>query len=341
MTTSDSDAPGAATPVPRSAYVTGGSGFIGGVLVRRLVAGGCTVRALARSSASAATVAELGAVATPGDLADVESMARGMAGSDVVFHLAAHLGQSGPLEDFVRGNVDGTRNALEAARRAGVRRFVHCGTEAALMAGEPLVQVDETAPLRPDSPGAYSATKARAEELVRRAADAELETVVVHPRFVWGPGDTTLVPEILAMVEAGKFRWIGGGRQLTSVTHVDNVVEGLLLGAARGRSGEAYFVTDGEDAVFREFLSELIEANGGTAPSRSVPRPVAWAVASAGDLAWRILPLGGEPPLPKFTYWLSSQECTIRIDKARTELGYAPVTDREHGMAGIRSLHPD
>jgi nucleoside-diphosphate-sugar epimerase len=209
------------------------------------------------------------------------------------------------------------------------------------MAGEPLVQVDETAPLRPDSPGAYSATKARAEQLVRDAADADLETVVVRPRLVWGAGDTTLVPEILTMVEAGRFAWIGGGRQLTSVTHVDNVVEGLLLGAERGRSGEAYFVTDGHDVVFRDFLSELIEANGGNAPNRSVPRPLAWAVASAGDLAWRILPLGGEPPLPKFTFWLSSQECTIRIDRARAELGYAPVTDRARGMAGIRSLQLD
>ena len=96
----------------------------------------------------------------------------------MAFHAAATLGDWGPREDFDRGNVQGTHNALAAARRAGVRRFVHVGTEAALLAGQPLVDVDETAPLRPDSKAPYSATKARAEQAVRDANGPELETVV-------------------------------------------------------------------------------------------------------------------------------------------------------------------
>ena len=105
-----------------------------------------------------------------------------------------------PWEDFERGNVEGTENALAAAAAAGVRRFVHCGTEAALMAGDPLVHVDEAAPLRPDSPAPYPATKARAELAVRRANRAGFETVTVRPRFVWGRGDTTLLPEMVRTV---------------------------------------------------------------------------------------------------------------------------------------------
>ena len=87
--------------------------------------------------------------------------------SNVAFHLAAHLGEWGAWEDFERGNVVGTRNVLAACEEAGVKRFVHCGTEAALMAGEPLIHVDETAPLRPDSRAPYPATKAKAEQAVR------------------------------------------------------------------------------------------------------------------------------------------------------------------------------
>ena len=101
--------------------------------------------------------------------ATATSLAAGAAGCATAFHLAAHLGEWGPWEDFERGNVEGTRNALAACEEAGVRRFVHCGTEAALMAGEPLVHVDETAPLRPDSPAPYPATKAKAELAVREA----------------------------------------------------------------------------------------------------------------------------------------------------------------------------
>ena len=319
-----------------TAFVTGGSGFIGGRLVRRLAADGCAVRALARSDSSAAVVEGLGAEAVRGDLGDRESMTAGAAGCDVAFHLAAHLGQWGTREEFIAGNVTGTRNALAACREAGVGRFVHCGTEAALIAGEPLVEVDETAPLRPDSKALYSSTKALAEQAVRAAGADGFEALVLRPRFVWGAGDTTLLPGILAMVEAGRFAWIGGGRQLTDTTHVDNVVEGLRLAAARGRAGEAYFVTDGDRVVFREFVSELIETQGVEPPTRSVPGALAGPMAAASEGIWRLLRLGGEPPLTRFAVWVSSQECTIDISKARSELGYEPVVDRERGLAALR-----
>src|SRR4051794_506206 len=176
------------------AFVTGGSGFIGGRLVKRLVGEGREVRALARSESSAEKVAALGAEPVRGDLDDRASIAAGAAGCDVAFHLAAHLGDSGPMEDFIRGNVTGAKNAFGGCADAGVRRFVHCGTEAALMAGEPLIDVDETAPLRPESKAPYSATKAQAEIAVRDANRHGFETVVLRPRFVWGAGDTTLLP---------------------------------------------------------------------------------------------------------------------------------------------------
>jgi nucleoside-diphosphate-sugar epimerase len=147
-------------------FVTGGSGFIGGELVQRLVGEGNAVRALARSEAAAAKVAALGAEPVSGELGEPLALAAAADGATVAFHLAAHLGEWGPWADFERGNVVGTRNVLAACEEAGVKRFVQCGTEAALMAGAPLVQVDETAPLRPDSRAPYPATKAKAEQAV-------------------------------------------------------------------------------------------------------------------------------------------------------------------------------
>jgi nucleoside-diphosphate-sugar epimerase len=160
--------------------------------------------------------------------------------------------------------------------------------------------------------------------------------MVLRPRFVWGVGDTTLLPGITSMAEAGRFAWVGGGTHLTDTTHVDNVVEGLLLTAAKGRAAEAYFVTDGDRVVFREFVSAMLETQGVEPPTRSVPAAVAGPMAAAAETVWRVLRLGGEPPATRFAVWISSQECTIDISKARSELGYEPVVDRERGLAEMR-----
>ncbi len=133
-------------------------------------------------------------------------------------------------------------------------------------------------------------------------------------------------------MRAKKFAWVGGGTHLTSTTHVDNVVEGLLLGATKGTSASAYFVTDGTPVVFRDFITRLLATEGLDPGSRSVPRAVARGLASGGETAWRLLRLGGQPPLTRLAYWLSAQECTIDISRARDQLGYVPVRTVDEGM---------
>jgi nucleoside-diphosphate-sugar epimerase len=319
-----------------AAFVTGGSGFIGGALIERLRREGWEVRALARSDTAAAKVRERGAEPVPGDLDDVDALRGGSVGCDVCFHAAAKVEDWGEPADFERLNVRGTANVIAASRDAGVRRLVHVGTEAALTAGQALEGVDEGAPLRPDSPFLYSATKAKAEQLVRDANGDGLETVVVRPRFVWGRGDTTLLPAIAELVRSGRFRWIGGGRHLTDTTHVENTVEGLWLGATRAPAGGVYFVTDGEPVVFRDFLERMLGTQGVTVPDKSVPSAVATAGAAAAERAWRLLKRPGQPPLTRFAVWVSSRECTLDISRAREELDYRPVKSRDEGLAELR-----
>jgi nucleoside-diphosphate-sugar epimerase len=318
-----------------TAFVTGGSGFVGGALIERLRAEGWDVRALARSDAAEREVRERGATPVRGDIADRPSLRAGAAGAELAFHAAAKVEDWGDPEDFERVNVGGTENVIAACREAGVRRLVHVGTEAALMAGSPLVNVDEAAPLRPDSPALYPSTKAKAEQRVRDANGDGLETVVVRPRFVWGRGDATLLPTLVELVRSGRFRWVGGGRQLSATTHVDNAVEGLWLGATKAPAGGVYFVTDGEPVVFREFVSRLLDTQGVTAPTGTVPAGVAGVAAVASERLWRVLRRPGRPPLTRFSVWVSSQECTIDIGRAERELGYRPVTSREQGLAEL------
>jgi nucleoside-diphosphate-sugar epimerase len=320
-----------------TAFVTGGSGFVGGALIERLRREGWEVRALARSERAAKRVRQLGAEPVSGDLDDSGSLRAGAEGSEVAFHAAAKVEDWGDPADFERLNVQGTRNVIDACREAGVRRLVHVGTEAALMAGQPLVNVDEDAPLRPDSPVLYSSSKAKAEQLVRAANADGVETVVIRPRFVWGRGDSTLLPQIVEMVRSGRFRWVGGGRHLTATTHIDNSVEGLWLGATKAPAGGVYFVTDGEPVVFRDFLTAMVGTQGVEIPDKSVPPGVASAAARAAEAIWRGLRRPGHPPLTRFAVWVSSQECTIDISRAERELGYRPVKSREEGLAELRT----
>ena len=114
-------------------------------------------------------------------------------------------------------------------------------------------------------------------------------------------------------------------------------MHGLVLGAERGRPGEAYFVTDGEPVVFREFVTQLLATQGVEAPDRSIPPGVARALAGVCETAWRLLPLPGAPPVTRFSVWVASLETTIDISKAQRELGYEPVTTIPQGLGELRA----
>jgi nucleoside-diphosphate-sugar epimerase len=315
------------------AFVTGGSGFLGRNLIAWLRERGVAVRALARSNASAEAVRAAGAEAARGDLSDAPgTLAALVRGADVVFHCAALAEDWADEEVAWAANVTGTEHVLAAANQAGVPRFVHVSTEAVLVGADPIVQVDETRPI-PDAPlGVYPRTKAEAERRALAANRSDFAVMVVRPRFIWGEGDTTLLPRLVEGARTGALKWIGGGRYLTSTCHVKNVCEGMWKAAERGRGGEIYFLTDGAPIAFRDMITRMLESQGVAPPTASVPRWAAHAMAIATESVWRTLRLRGRPPLPHATFHLIGDEVTVRDDKARRELGYVGEVDREQGL---------
>ena len=224
---------------------------------------------------------------------------------------------------------------LEVSRAAGVKRFIHIGTEAALFKGQHLRGVDETYPLAPHSPYPYSATKAQAEALVRAANAPDCETIVLRPRFIWGPGDTTLLPVIEDMARKGQFQWVAGGGARTSSTHIDNLIHAITLALTHGRPGEAYFVLDDGVRTMREMISGMAGARGITLPDKSVPGWVADALGATCEALWRTLPLKGGPPLTRFSAMILSRDAVLSDAKARADLGYAPVISVEDGFKSL------
>ena len=314
-------------------FVTGASGFVGGAAVRKLVADGHDVRAMSRSEKSDAKITTLGGKPVRCDLEDVTAAHIGDA--EAIIHSAAFVEQWGPRDAWRKFNVDGTARMLKVARDAGAKRFIHIGTEAALFHGQHLRGVDETYPLAPNSPYPYSSTKAQAEQLVRAANAPGFETIVLRPRFIWGPGDTTLLPLIVEMARAGKFMWVNGGRSMTSTTHIDNLVHAIELALTKGRGGEAYFILDDGVRPMREMMSGMAASQGVDLGDKSVPGWLADMIGTSCEAAWSTLPLKGEPPLTRFSAMIMSRDAILKDDKARAEMGYAPVLSVGDGLRNL------
>jgi nucleoside-diphosphate-sugar epimerase len=313
----------------RALFITGASGFIGGAIVRAL-ADRYTLRALSRTENSDTAIRALGATPIRGELGSVAAEA--IAGSEAVIHCAAFVKQWGTREQFWNANVEGTRQLLQVARQAGVRRFIHIGTEAALFHGQHMRDIDEHHPYPAHTPFLYSETKAAAEKLVLAANAPGFATLSIRPRFVWGPGDQTILPVLEAMVRSGRFAWIDGGRALTSTTHIANLVHGVELALERGTGGNAYFVIDEGVTPMREFLTALLATRRLTPPAKTIPGWLARTLGTATETTWRVLGKTSDPPLTRFAASMASRDCTITSDKAKRELGYEPVISCNEGL---------
>lgn len=322
----------------RIALVTGGSGFVGGYLIPRLIAEGWRVRAIGRSAQSLAAVEALGAEPKEADLTDKAALARAMDGVDTVFHVAAHFKLWGPKRVFRAINVGGTRNVIAAAERAGVRRVVYVSAAAVVMGRpEPQMQATEDLPLHRMRFAPYSATKAAAEKIVLAANGrrAGFTTVAIRPPFIWGPGMPAL-DHMVETVKAGQFQWVAGGGQAMSTCHVENLCHALILAADRGKGGQAYFVSDDADTTLKTFLSHLLASRGLAPGDRTVAFGLAWTMAGVMGTVWRVFRLRGEPPITRQMLRLIGKDFTLNIERARGELGYAPVVTLEEGFAAMR-----
>ena len=321
--------------ISRPVFVTGGSGYIGRNVLRSLADGGRSVRALARSEASAAVVAGLRAEPVSGDLSDLDALRTGMAGCEAVIHAAADTDHGAATAAQEHANLQGTRNVYAAARDVGVHRALHLSTEAVLLTGQPLRNADERTPMASPPAGGYSKTKGKAERIALEASGADLEVVVLRPRFVWGRDDTTALPQLVEAARTGKLAWIDGGHYAMSTTHIANVAHGITLALERGRPGEVYFISDGEPVEFRDFVTKLLATQGVAPPSREIPRWLVVPVVWLGDALGRITGGALHGPMSWQEYAVLGVEVTLNIDKARRELGYAPVISREEGLAEL------
>ncbi len=317
-------------------FITGASGFVGGHTTEALVAAGHEVLAMARSDRSAGAVSAFGATPVRCELGAVS--AEHLDGIDAIVHCAAFVEEWGTREQFWRANVDGTTQLLAAAKAAGVHRFIHIGTEAALFDGRELRDVDESCAYPQRQRFFYSESKAEAERRVLAANTPDLQTISLRPRLIWGPRDTSVLPAILRMAATNSWAWLDGGRHETSTTHVANLVHAITLALTRDAGGEAYFIADAERSTIRSFLEQLTATQGVHLPERSMPGALARGAAWTVEGIWRLFRIRRPPPMTLFAISMMSRTITVRTDRAKQALAYTPQMSLEQGLQELREL---
>jgi nucleoside-diphosphate-sugar epimerase len=309
--------------------LTGGTGYTGGRLARRLHADGHEVVALARDLSRAG---ELGRVAriVEGDLANVQALDALVAGAEAVLHVAAVYRSAGHPDSYYHDvNVSGTERLLEAAARAGVRRFVHTST-VGVHGHVRQPPAGEDAPFEPGD--VYQQTKAEAERLaLALGAKRGVPVAVVRPGAIYGPRETRLL-KLFRAIARGRYAVVGDGRAHYHLVYVDDLIDGFLLALTREAAVGQSFIVAGPRSVSQDELARLIAAaTGGRVLPLHVP---AWPLQAAGALCEALcVPLGIDPPLHsrRVDFWVKNR--SFSIEKARRLLGYEPKVDVEEGLA--------
>jgi dihydroflavonol-4-reductase len=303
--------------------VTGGTGFVGSAVIRALLAAGAgRVRALVRKGSARGNLDGLPVELAEGDLLDPASLGRAMQGVDSFFHVAADYRLWAPdPEDIVRNNLNGTRNAMEAALASAVKRIVYTSSVATLSPRPDGGSADETRMLTPEGAiGAYKRSKVVAERLVQKmVAERSLPAIIVNPSTPIGPRDIKPTPTGRIIVEAASGRIPAYVDTSLNLAHVDDVAAGHLAAFERGRIGELY-ILGGENVGLARMLSEIAKLAGRRAPLFAIPRAAIYPVAMLAETIARFT--RREPFVTRDALRMSRYHMRFSSAKAERELGY-------------------
>jgi nucleoside-diphosphate-sugar epimerase len=309
--------------------VTGGTGFTGTALVQRLLAEGHAVVALDyKEGLQCDLLRARGAEVIIGSVTDREAVMRSMKGVELVFHLAAAFRELNvPNSFYDEVNVGGTRTVLAAARTGGVRKFVYCST-CGVHGNVEHPPANEDAPIRPAD--YYQRTKYQAEPLVKREA-GDMETVVLRPAAIYGPGDPERFFMIFRRVAEGTFPMFGSGRTLYHPLYIDNLVDAFLLCMPQGvGASREYLIADERYYPIEEIVRAVARALD--VPVRIPHYPMLPVVALGHVVEKLCKPLGISPPIfPRRVDWYR-QNRAFDITRARRELGYVPRVELDEGL---------
>lgn len=320
-------------------FVTGGTGFLGGRVIERLVADGTAVRALVRRELPP-HLANLGVELHHGDLVDASTLAGALDGVDTVIHCAGLVTDYAPYAEFMRVNGTGTSNLVDAGLAAGVRRFVHISTTDVY--GYQAEPQSESDPVRTTGLG-YNESKIRAEVVVRAAGERDgLPFTIIRPASIYGPRSKTFVEDFVYLLKKKQMVLFGDGGQDAGLAYVDNVVD--LIFAAAGSDaavGETYNACDFDGVTWQQYCDALADLVGCERCGTHIPYGLAYALGTVLEVGSLVLRRRRRPLLTRTAVKLLGIPTAHRNDKARAELGWQPRVSFAEALERIRVWLPE
>jgi nucleoside-diphosphate-sugar epimerase len=310
--------------------VTGGTGFLGQHLVRTLLDRQHSVSMVGRNFIGVQDLLATGAIPIHADLRNAVAMREACKGMDVVFHVGALSAAWGKRRDFYAINVAGTRAVLEGCREHGVKRIIYVSSPSVVFEGRDIMHATEAMTYPRRFTSVYARTKKLGEDLVN-AASAHMETVILRPKAIFGPGDRTLLPQLLAAARQGRLPQIGNGRNLVDLTYVDNVVLALLSSLdAQAAVGKTYTITNDEHVPLWDMLRQVLRSLDISTDLRPVPLNLALLAATSMEAQAALT--GKAPLLTRYTAAILGCTQTYNIEAAQRDLGYTPSVSVAEGV---------
>ncbi len=313
--------------------VTGGGGFLGKALVRKLLARKYAVTSFSRHHHP--SLARMGVSQIQGDLTDADAVKKAVTGMETVFHVAAKPGVWGPFDTYYAVNVTGTRHVVEACRAQGVKRLIYTSSPSVVFDESDMENVDESVPYPDTYLAPYPETKAAAEKRVRKAAEQGLDVIILRPHLIWGPEDNHLVPGILK--RAGRLKIVGRTDDRVDTIYVDNAALAHVLAAQKLRenpslSGNIYFISQ-DDPVSKWEMANAFLAAAGLPPIKGrVSARTAYAAGGCFETIYRLLGITTEPPMTRFVAKELATSHWFDITRAKKDLGYFPEISTREGL---------